>query len=281
MSNPVLNDKYFTGSTGVAPGPTGAPIPGAYQPYGADPGVYGSPVQTATMTMGGVASAAGVMLVFVLAGGWFGWTRITTSSRTDTFGNTIDTTQFPTAWVIGSVLVGFVLCLAVMFRPRLARILAVPYSIAEGIFLGVISHAYDLRTEGVALQAVIATAAVFVIMLAMYGLRILRVTPRLTKGIVAATLGVGAVYLVGFISSFFSDGFMRFMDSTGPLSIGISLLVVGIAAFNLLLDFDLIERGIARRAPKEMEWFAAFGLVVTLVWLYLELLRLLSKLQRR
>jgi len=278
-SNPILNDKYFRGAaaggavidagsteTGWGQAP---PPPSAYQ----QPGVR-------TMTMGGVASATGLMLLFVLAGGWFGWGKVSTETGIDSAGRTVTTNNLPIGWLIGTMLVGFVLAMICAFKPPMARILGIPYALAQGVFLGIISHAYDSQTQGVALQAVIATGAVFVMMLALYGFRILRVTPRLTKGIIAATFGVLALYLVSFVVSLFTDG-ESFMQSTSLLSIGVSLVVVGIAAFNLLLDFDFIEKGVKAGLPKEMEWFGAFGLVVTLVWLYLELLRLLSKIQRR
>jgi uncharacterized YccA/Bax inhibitor family protein len=281
MSNPLLNERYFQGA-----GAGGAVIDATASDTGAgmrppDAAAYGSGTRPGTMTMGGVASAAGVMLLFVLAGGWFGWSKVVATSTVDIAGRTVDTTQFPTGWMFGSVIIGLVLAVICSFKPPLARILAIPYALAEGVFLGVISHTYDIRTQGVALQAVIATGAVFLVMLALYGFRVLRVTPRMTKAIIAATFGVMAIYIVGWIASLFTDSGLRFMDSTSGLSILVSVVVVGIASFNLLLDFDFIERGVKAGLPKEMEWFGAFGLVVTLVWLYLELLRLLSKLQRR
>jgi len=278
MSNPFLNPRYYderprtaSGPLGTTPGASGAP---QYTTY--DPTARG-----ATMTMGGVSSAAGVMLVFLLAGAWFGWTRIVPATGVDSLGRTTDVTTFPTGWFFGSLALAFVLSIVCSFRPLLARVLAIPFAVAEGVFVGVVSHTYDLRTQGVALQAVLATVAVFGVMLLLYGFRVLRVTPRMTKAIIAATFGIAAVYLVGWISSIFTDALPRFMDSTSTVSIGISALVVGVAAFNLLLDFDFIERGVEEGYPKNMEWFAAFGLIVTIVWLYLELLRLLSKLQRR
>ena len=291
MSNPLLNERYFEGGGGTAVVDRPAPAPRAQDtswigmppPPGAfSPDREVAPLApAATMTMGGVASAAGVMLLFIVAGGWYGWGKVVATSTVDAAGRTVDTTQFPLGWMFGSMIVGFVLAIVCTFKPPLARFLGVPYAIAEGVFLGVISHAYDITTKGVALQAVLATGAVFLVMLALYGFRILRVTPRMTKAIIAATLGVAAVYLVGWIVSMFSDTGLSFMNSTSALSIGISVLVVGIAAFNLLLDFDFIERGVRDGYPKDMEWFGALGLVITLVWLYLELLRLLSKLQRR
>lgn len=282
-SNPFLNDKYFrgAGAGGAVIDATGTErgwgqVPPSYEAYESTP-------RSATMTMGGVASATGVMLVFVMVGAWFGWGRVTTEflGIEQGTGKRVYSADLPMGWLIGSMVIGLVLALICSFKPPMARILGIPYAIAEGVFLGIISHAYDSQSQGIAIQAIVATAGVFLAMLALYGFRILRVTPRMTKGIIAATFGVLALYAVMFISRLFTDAGTDFMQSTSLLSIGVSLLIVGIAAFNLLLDFDFIERGVKEGLPKEMEWFGAFGLIVTLVWLYLELLRLLSKLQRR
>ena len=286
-SNPILNDKYFR-SAGAGAGGSVVDTTGTERGWGQappPPAQYSTdaPTRTATMTMRGVASATGVMLVFVFIGARFGWSKVATEylGIDRGTGDRVYSNTLPTGWLIGSMLVGFVLAMICTFKPPMARILGVPYALVEGVFLGILAHAYDAQSQGIAIQAVVATGGVFLMMLALYGFRILRVTPRLTKGIIAATFGVVAVYLVGWISSLFTDSGTSFMNSASPLGIGISLIVVGIAAFNLLLDFDFIERGVQQGLPKEMEWFGAFGLIVTLVWLYLELLRLLSKLQRR
>ena len=272
--NPVLSDKYFR-QGGMQDSALSGRMGSAATSFG------GANTESArTMSFGGIASATGFMLMFVIVGAWFGWGRVLETRGLDSLGRTLVSTSMPTGWLIGSGLTGFVLVLICTFRPPLARFLAIPYSIAEGIFLGIITHMYDAQTNGIALQAVIATLAVFLVMLAMYGLRILRVTPKMFKAVTAATLGIAAMYLVGFVASLFGADF-RFWNDASPLGIGISLVIVGVAAFNLLLDFDFIERGVANRAPAHMEWFAALGLIVTIVWLYLEMLRLLSKLNRR
>lgn len=287
MSNPMFDEKHFdlarsqpSGAIGTDPTPQRgwgqAPPPAsAYAPTAT------AAEATGTMSYAGVAGAAGLMLVVLVAAGTFGWSRVQSTSITDSLGRTVDTTTFPTGWLIGSLIVAFVLAMICSFKPPMARWLSLPYAAAEGVLLGTISHTYDIRTQGIALQAVLATVAVFGVMLLLYGSRALRVTPRMTKGIIAATIGVAAMYGIGLLVSLFTDAPLRFMDSTSPLSIGISLLVVGIAAFNLLLDFDFVERGVESGLPRYMNWYAAFGLIVTIVWLYLELLRLLSKLQRR
>lgn len=277
-SNPLLNQKYFEPATSA--GAPGAPVPPAWDQSASHWPPADARVKGRTMSMGGVASATGVMLIFVIAGGWFGWSRVVTVTGVDELGQVVQRANFPTGLVLGSVLLGFALVMLCSFKPPLARFLAIPYSLIEGVALGAISHVYDAQTKGIVLQAVLATAGVFLMMLLLYGLRILRATPKMVKGIVAATFGIMAMYAVGFIASLFGAD-LSFWNSTSLVSIGISLLVVGVAAFNLILDFDFIERGSKEGLPANMEWFAALGLVVTLVWLYLEMLRLLSKIQRR
>ena len=146
--------------------------------------------------------------------------------------------------------------------------------------LGGISSLYNTRFADIPTQAVMLTFGVFLVMLTIYRLGIIKVTDRLRMGIVAATGGIMVMYLLTFVLSFFGVQ-MAFLHDSSPLSIGISLVIVGVAAFRLLLGFDIIERGVANRAPKYMEWYGAFGLLVTLIWLYLELLQLLAKLQGR
>lgn len=273
MSNPLINEKFYRQGAGAP----GTPVPPAWDQQAAP----WPPAETSakTMTMAGVASASGVMFVFLGIAAVFGWSRVGETVTRNEFGERVVANSFPTGWVLGSILVGFALVMVCTFRPTLARYLAIPYALAEGVAVGAISHAYDIRTDGVVVQALLATAGVFLVMLVLYGLRILRATPRFVKGVVAATFGIMAVYGVGLIASLFGAN-LRFWDSASPLGILISLVIVAVAAFNLILDFDFIERGVAQRLPAHMEWFAALGLVVTIVWLYLELLRLLSKLQR-
>ena len=130
------------------------------------------------------------------------------------------------------------------------------------------------------MQAVLLTAAVFFGMLIMYSTRIIKVTDRMRRMVIVATFGVVVVYGISLLASLFGAN-ISFLTGTSLFSIGISVAIVGLAAFNLMLDFDFIERGANAGLPKQMEWFAAFGLMVTLVWLYLEILRLLAKLRAR
>lgn len=259
----------------------------APQPYGA-PGHTGSmssgPVVGAsgkTMSLAGVSAAGLVMLVFVIVGAFIGWAQVSVVQvGVDEFGRIVKgATMNNSGLLFGSLIVAFILAIVTTFKPNIARFTAIPYSLAEGMVLGMISHLYEVDSSGIVLQAVLATFAVFAIMLLLYGLRVLRATPRFTKGVIAATFGVLAMYAMGWIISMFSSSFQPFWATGGALGIIISVVIVVIAAMNLILDFDFIENGSKNGLPAFMDWYAAFGLVLTLVWLYLEMLRLLSMLR--
>jgi uncharacterized YccA/Bax inhibitor family protein len=173
-----------------------------------------------------------------------------------------------------------VLALVSVFAKRFIAITAPLYAIAEGFVVGGISAIFDLSYPGVVVTAVALTFGVMAVMLFLYRSGIIKVTDKLRMGIVAATGGIMLVYVINMVMGFFGSQ-IGLINSASPLGIGFSLLVVGIAAFNLLIDFDMIERGAAAGAPRNMEWYGAFGLTVTLVWLYIEILSLLGKLQRR
>ncbi len=286
MANPMLNEKLFDrpgGGTGVAdrgtpPTAWGSAPATTWQTTPQHP--MDAPPAGRPMTFGGTSSAAALMLAVIAVGAWFGWQQVTTTpAPTLQDPDAATATISSAAWLWGPLVVGLVLALVTAFMPKIARFTSLPYALAEGVFLGVISHLYDSQSQGIAIQALLATCGVFLTMLALYGLRILRATPKFTKGVIAATLGIGAMYLVGWIASLFGADSLRFWASSSPLGIGISVVIVIVAAFNLILDFDMIERGVQTKAPAYMEWYAAFGLIVTIVWLYLEILRLLSKLR--
>jgi len=179
--------------------------------------------------------------------------------------------------IVGA-LVGFVLALVISFKQSTNPALILTYAAAEGVFLGAISRVFnDAFGGGIVIQAVVGTAGVFAGMLVVYKTGAIRVTPRFTRWLLGALIGVVALSLVNLIASLFTPGGLGLRDSTNPgLAIGFSLLCIGIAAFTFLLDFDLIDKGIRQGAPERFAWYAAFGLTVTLVWLYLEILRLLS-----
>ena len=175
---------------------------------------------------------------------------------------------------------GFIVALITVFKPKTSPYTAPIYAVLEGLLLGGVSALYNARFAGLPAQAVALTFGVFIALLIVYRLGIIKATENFRLGVVAATGGIMIMYLISFVLGFFGVR-MGFLHDSSPLSIGISLVIVVVAALNLVLDFDFIERGVEHRAPKYMEWYAAFGLLVTLVWLYLEMLRLLSKLQRR
>jgi uncharacterized YccA/Bax inhibitor family protein len=223
------------------------------------------------MTTGGVATACGVLLALLLVGGTFGWTQVDPLPD----GQGID---FP-FWLMLPALAAFGVAIFTVFKPALARFTAPIYALLQGVFLGAISHLYEIRWDGIVLQAIGLTIAVFAVMLFIYSTRIIRVTNKLRVGIIAATAAVCLVYLVNIVLSLFGVD-LPFIHDGGTFGVLFSLVVVGIAAFNLLLDFDMVEQGVARQWPKHMEWFGAMGLMITIVWLYLEILRLLGNLRR-
>ena len=213
------------------------------------------------MTMGSVLRQTGFLFLLLLAGATFGWMN----ADPETLG--------PIFW--GSLIAAIVLLIVTMVKKEWVRFTGPLFAIAEGVLVGAISSIYQDIYDGIVVQAVLATFGVFLAMLFLYANRIIKVTQRLRSTIMLATGGVFLFYLISIGLSLFGVN-MPFVWDGGPLSILISVGICGIAAFNLLLDFDLIERGIAEGAPGWMSWFAAFGLMVTVVWLYLEILRLLA-----
>jgi uncharacterized YccA/Bax inhibitor family protein len=175
---------------------------------------------------------------------------------------------------------GLVLALVAIFKKEWAGTVAPLYAVCEGLVLGGVSAMYELRFPGIVFQAVALTFGVLGVLLVVYKTGAIKATENFKKGVVAATGAVCLVYIATFLLRMFGVD-VGFMHSAGPLGIGISMVIVVIAALNLVLDFDFIEEGAKRGAPKYMEWYGAFGLLVTLVWLYLEILRLLSKLNSR
>ena len=267
MANPMLNDNTWN-KAAKNPG-WGAPDPTTRSTPINDGPISGWHSQV--MTVGGTISATGVLMVVLLAAAVVGW-----QTGPDNQG---EVRGFPALALVG-ILVGFACAIAVYFRPMWARILAPIYAVGEGFFLGVISKAYDGYQNGIVVQAVGATLGVFAVMLVLYRTKIIKVTDKFRRIVITATMGLMVFYLFSFILNLFGGG-VSFLHSTSLLSIGFSIFAAGLAAMNLAIDFDFIEKGAKQGLPKGMEWFAAFALVITLVWLYLELLRLLSKLQRR
>jgi uncharacterized YccA/Bax inhibitor family protein len=179
-----------------------------------------------------------------------------------------------------SLVIGALVGLVTVFRPQWSPYTAPVYAAAEGVLLGSISVMYEARFGGIVFQAATATLGCLFAMLALYGFRIVKVTDGFMRGVIAATLGVMVVYLIDMVLGFFGVNVPP-LHSGGIFGIGISLVVIAIACANLLVDFRIIEDAVDNGAPSYMEWYCAFSVLVTLVWLYLEILRLLSKLSRR
>ncbi len=276
MANPVFKDEAFDKASqdfrAAQPG-WAAPEAGTHtqtQPMTDGP-VSG---WQKAMTLNGVITASAVLLVILLIAGAFGWSAA--SGPTDVNG--VDTYSFPPIAMLG-IIVGFVSVLIAMRKPNLAKILGPVYAVAYGFAVGAISKGYETYYDGIVVQAVLATASVFAVMLVLYRTRIIKVTDKFRRTVIIATMGVMVLYLVSFVISLFGTT-LPFLDGSNMLfSIGFSLFVCGLAAANLALDFDFIERGIKSGLPQNYEWVAGLGLVVTLVWLYLEILRLLSYLR--
>ncbi len=177
-------------------------------------------------------------------------------------------------WGMLGAIGGFIVAMITVFKPKWAYITTPVYAVFEGLFLGGISAYFEAIYPGIAFQAVILTFGVAFAMLFAYRSGMIKATPKFTKGIIAATGGIAIFYLINIVFGFFGGGVS--LANMGMLGIGIQLFIVAIAALNLILDFDMIERLSAQGAPKVMEWFGAFSLTVTLVWLYLEILKLLA-----
>lgn len=222
------------------------------------------------MTVQGTATATLMLIALILASATVTWMSID-----EPVSGTI---QMPTGWILGGFVVGIVSVLVASFKPPTARIAAPIYALAEGVVLGAISRAYSEEYNGIVLQAVGATLGVFVVMLLLYRSGAVRVTDRFRRIVMGAMLGLVAFYMVSLLMGIFG-AMPSFINDASPIGILFSLFVAGLAAANLAIDFDTIERAAAAKSPAYMEWFCALGVTVTLVWLYLEILRLLAKLR--
>ena len=221
------------------------------------------------MTTSGVAGKAVILLTVVLFSAAVTWQQFAT-------GN-LD--MMMPAMLIGGI-GGFVVGMIASFKPQTAPWSAPIYASLQGIFLGAVSAMYNLRFAGLPQQAVLLTFGVAASVFLLYRFNILRATEGFRRMMLAAMIGIALFYLGSMLLSLFGVS-ISFLTSSSKLAIGINLAIAGVAALNLVLDFDRIEQGVRAGAPKQLEWFAAFGLMVTLIWLYLELLRLLSRLQGR
>ena len=226
-----------------------------------------------TMTVRGAINKFGFLLFMVLAGAAYTW---------HLYYNNQQSTMMTLMWV--GIIGGLIAVFAIAFKPTWAPYLSPAYGLLEGFFLGAISailnDAFAEKYPGLVMQAVGLTFGVAIAMFLLYNFRVIRATERFKSIIFTATLGIGIFYVLTLVLRLFHIN-VSFMYDSSLLGIGLSLFVVAIAALNLIIDFDMIEKGAEMGAPKFMEWYGAFGLLVTIVWLYLEILRLLSKLNSR
>lgn len=270
MANPVFNENTIKGAQQAgwaAPaGQQTAPRP-----------VTDGPVSgwQKAMTVNGTISASAVLLVLLLVSGWFGWQAATGPVTNEG----VETYQFPAMAMVG-IVVGFIAVIVANFKPNLAKILGPVYAIGYGFAVGAISKGYETFYDGIVLQAVMATASVLGVMLLLYRTGIIKVTDKYRRIVVFATMGVMVLYLASWVMSMFGASLPFLNGDNMAMSIAFSVFVCGLAASMLALDFDFIERGAKAGLPQQYEWVAALGLVVTLVWLYLELLRLISYLRQ-
>ena len=241
-SNPALNQNTFEGRVAVA---------------------------GEAMTLQGTVNKTGLLLLCVV--GTAAWTWGIAHSQTP---------EAALPWMIGGLVGGLVFALVTIFKKTWSPITAPLYALCEGLALGGISAFLEQAYPGIAIQALGLTFGVTAVMLVLYTSGILRATPRLTIGIVAATGGIFVVYMVDLVLGMFGRH-VPLLNSSGPWGIGLSAVIVIIAALNLILDFGFVETGVHAGAPKYMEWYGAFGIMVTLVWMYVEILRLLAKTRRR
>src|SRR5258707_11283680 len=241
-SNPAINEKAFKGQV-----------------------AYGE-----AMTLQGTVNKTGLLLFFVVATAAWTWGL----SHSPEPGAAVP-------WMIGGVFGGFIVALVIIFKPSWAPITAPIYALLEGLALGGISAMFERTYPGVAMQAVGLTFGTLFVMLFTYRTAMIRATQGFKLGVIAATGGIALLYIVEMILGGFFRIQVPAINGSGLVGIGFSLFVVIIAALNLVLDFYVIDRGVQGGAPKYMEWYGAFGLMVTLIWLYLEILRLLGKMRRR
>ncbi len=225
-----------------------------------------------SMTLNGTVNKTGFLLLLSVLTAAFAWSKTMTDTGEVAPGAMI--------YLWGGAIGGLVLALVTTFKKEWSPVTAPMYALVEGFFLGSISAIYNARFEGIVLQAVMLTFGIMFALLFAYRSGLIKATENFKLGVVAATGGIALIYLATMALGLFNIQ-IPYIHESGIIGIGFSLFVVVIAALNLVLDFDFIESGVEAGAPKYMEWYGAFGLMVTLVWLYLELLRLLSKLQSR
>jgi|SRR6185437_280694 len=233
---------------------------------------YGGTIDAAArMTLSGTVNKTGILLLCALATAAWTWNIFTQTH------NPASVAGLLTIGALGGLVVAFV----TIFKKEWSAVTAPIYALLEGLVLGGLSAVFNARHPGIAFEAVGLTFATLFVLLFAYKTRLIRVTRTFAMGVFAATGGIMLFYFAQMILGFFHANAFSSVNGAGTIGIAFSLFVVAIAALNLVLDFNFVEQGVAYGAPKYMEWYSAFGIMVTLVWLYLEMLRLLSKLNSR
>jgi len=227
----------------------------------------GVKTDAAAMTIQGTVNKTFIMLIILLIPASYTWKL---------FAQGVNTIPI----IIGGSIVGLIIALITVFKKTWSPVTAPIYAVAEGAFLGSLSAFFEAMFPGIVIQAVALTFGTLLALLLAYKSGLIKATENFKLGVVAATGGIFFIYFLTFIFRLFGFN-MPYIHGSGTIGILFSLFVVIIAALNLVLDFDFIEQGTENKAPKYMEWYAAFGLMVTLIWLYIEFLRLLSKLRSR
>jgi uncharacterized YccA/Bax inhibitor family protein len=251
-NNPFLNNKTFSRTTSRNSQTVNAVVVDDNQ----------------DMTLSGTINRSFILFLLLLA------------SATVVWWATANEMINPIVPVIGGAIVGLILVIIAAFKPEASPYLAPGYALFEGLFIGGISIIFDSMYPGIVTQAVGATFVTFVVCLGLYKYKIVKVTEQFKSVVVAATLAIATYYLISWLFSMFTS-FTPVHYGNSMMSIGISIFVIVIAALNLFLDFDRIEKGAEQRMPKYMEWYGAMGLMITLVWLYIEFLRLFAKLSKK
>lgn len=227
------------------------------------------------MTVAGAVNKTGILLLLCVASAAWTWNRFFAAPSIEQ-----GMASVAPLLVVGGI-GGFIVALVTIFKKQWSAVTAPIYALLEGLLLGGVSAMFEMRFHGLAIQAVSLTFGTLVVMLIAYRSGLIKVTDKLRLGIVAATGGIMVFYLIQFVLGLFGFHVFGAVNGSGPIGIIFSLVVVGVAALNLVLDFDLIESGARWNAPKYMEWYSGFALMVTLIWLYLEMLRLLAKFRER
>lgn len=268
MANPALNEKRFKtileedSEAGWAAPPTVADGQGG--------GVPPATARASAMTANGTFAKTFALFLLVLAGGVVGWSQTPVSATNQV--------EIP-GWGIACVFVGLGLALVCIFKPKTSPFVSPLYALVEGVFLGVISKAFESQWNGIVFQAVLATAGVFFATLLLYVLGVVKVTRKFQMVVIGATAGIFLLYVFGALLSLFGVD-VRFWNQPSAFGIVFSIVICCVASLNLFLDYEFIRQSSIQGAPKYMEWYGAFGIMVTLVWLYLEILRLLSLLRQ-